>query len=230
MPRKIIFSKEQTEKIISLYKDDGLSCYDISKQFRVAKNTIRALLIDFGVSLNNKLKIISRKAKGRVSPAKGAIRTVEARAKMGAAKKGNKYCVGRKCSPETREKQRISAIARAPFTRRGKTVSKMSDQDRKERECLRSLYKRLVRRVLKKSGKRKEIPSEKYLGYSQKDLMTHLGPRPEGHELDHIIPIAEFFRRGITDPKTINALHNLQWLPRQENRTKSDNVPEGLHA
>ncbi|AVH85447.1 hypothetical protein Rostov1_00057 [Vibrio phage Rostov-1] len=40
--------------------------------------------------------------------------------------------------------------------------------------------------------------------------------------IDHIKPVAQFKREGITDPKIINALSNLQPLWAEENLKKSD--------
>ncbi len=238
MPAKIEFSEEQTAFIVSLYQDHGLSCLDIAGRLGVAKNTIRDRLMRSGVPLSNKIAVITRKAIGRPSARKGATHTAEARAKMSAANKGNKRCAGRKYKPETIEKMRASMLARAPYVRRvvvkkrdvilkNRTVvvKQLSDEEKRKRENLRGVYKRLVRRVFNKSGKRKEIPSEKYLGYSQKELLAHLGERPAGHDLDHIVPVAEFFRMGITDPMIINALENLRWLESKQNRIKSDSVP-----
>tara|TARA_R110002020_G_scaffold475356_1_gene709740 strand:+ start:2837 stop:3448 length:612 start_codon:yes stop_codon:yes gene_type:complete len=70
---------------------------------------------------------------------------------------------------------------------------------------------------------------ESLLGYTQEDFINHIesqfgdgmswGNRSEWH-IDHIRPIKSFLDEGITDPKIINALANLQPLWAHENRSK----------
>ena len=90
----------------------------------------------------------------------------------------------------------------------------------------RSLLKRLVRRILLASGKKKLIPSEQYVGYTKRELLNHLGgTRNKDMHVDHVVPVTEFFRRGIFDPAIINALPNLRLVSALINRAKSDTVP-----
>jgi hypothetical protein len=69
------------------------------------------------------------------------------------------------------------------------------------------------------------------LGYMPSDLRAHLESwfvagmgwhnRSEWH-IDHIIPVAEFLRLGITDPSRINALDNLRPVWAGDNMAKKD--------
>jgi hypothetical protein len=130
---------------------------------------------------------------------------------------GNTWCVGRKHSPKT--------LARISAATKGKNVKYMPEE-KKQRESIRQASKRFLRRVLKASGRRKEIPSEQYLGYTNAALVAHLGPKPsDDSHIDHYVPIAEFLRRGIKSPEVINALPNLRWLGGDANRRKSASVP-----
>lgn len=45
--------------------------------------------------------------------------------------------------------------------------------------------------------------------------------------IDHIIPIAHFFKKGVTDIKTINSLCNIRALWKEDNLKKSDKHPLG---
>lgn len=82
-------------------------------------------------------------------------------------------------------------------------------------------------------GKRDEM--EVLLGYSLSDLKHHLESqfkdgmlwenRSEWH-IDHIKPIKAFLDEGITDPKIINALDNLQPLWAHENLSKGAKYDE----
>lgn len=72
---------------------------------------------------------------------------------------------------------------------------------------------------------------DEILGYSASQLREHLKAQfTEGMSwdnwgewhIDHIKPVAQFKREGITDPKIINALSNLQPLWAEENLKKSD--------
>lgn len=97
------------------------------------------------------------------------------------------------------------------------------------------ISRRLLEHTLNKSGKEKIYNTEKYLGYSQKDLMGHLQKDPlfnkwekdsYNYHIDHIIPVSKFVKEGITDTKIINNLDNLQILSKKENLSKKDNCTE----
>jgi hypothetical protein len=69
------------------------------------------------------------------------------------------------------------------------------------------------------------------LGYTREELKDHLeslfvdGMCWENYgdwEIDHIKPVRSFWEEGVTDPKIVNALPNLQPLWKEENRGKSD--------
>lgn len=97
----------------------------------------------------------------------------------------------------------------------------------------------MVRRCLLLTGKKKSTATELYLGYCKDDLFRHLESKlPEGlsmsdygskWEIDHIYPVIYCIGVGVTDPKVINQLDNLQPLLISENRQKSDKVPENVH-
>lgn len=92
--------------------------------------------------------------------------------------------------------------------------------------------RRLLHNTLAATGsKRTNSRTNKNLGYSPMDLKSHLESlfvdgmgwhnRSEWH-IDHIIPIAEMIRLGITCPKKINALSNLRPVWAYENLSKGD--------
>jgi NUMOD3 motif len=102
----------------------------------------------------------------------------------------------------------------------------------------RSACKRMLRRVLVMTRIRKDRSTETLLGYDKHELRAHLEAqfRPgmswaarESFHIDHIRPVADFLRNGITCPSIINALSNLQVLTPEENRKKSDSY-EGSFA
>ena len=89
--------------------------------------------------------------------------------------------------------------------------------------------RRQLRRVLQESDRNKLATSASILGYSPADLKNHLeskflpGMSWEARSLwhiDHIKPISAFIAEGITDPKIINALTNLQPLWAKDNLAK----------
>ena len=84
-----------------------------------------------------------------------------------------------------------------------------------------------IRESLKNRGYTKRSKTSTYLCCSYEEFMIHLGPKPEGNiELDHICPCAQ----GKTEEEVIKLQRyaNFQWLPAEENRTKSDNwTPKG---
>lgn len=92
--------------------------------------------------------------------------------------------------------------------------------------------RRLLHNTLAATGaKRTHSRTNKNLGYSPMDLKTHLESlfvdgmgwhnRSEWH-IDHIVPISEFVRMGITCTKKINKLSNLRPVWAKENLSKGD--------
>ncbi len=84
-----------------------------------------------------------------------------------------------------------------------------------------------LKRLLRMQGKKKENRMQEYVGYSTKDLRERI----TGHHnwgkvkcgvwhIDHIFPIKAFLENGITDPKLINSLDNLQPLSGKANLKK----------
>ena len=87
----------------------------------------------------------------------------------------------------------------------------------------------LLHNTLRLTKIKKCDKTQQLLGYTPQDLMRHLEsqsnwPQIKDDEwhIDHIFPIKAFVEHGITDPKIINALDNLQPLDAKENLTKSD--------
>jgi hypothetical protein len=79
------------------------------------------------------------------------------------------------------------------------------------------------------TGRNKKTSEEIYgiLGYDWKDLREHIERHPNwsrctsGYHLDHVFPVKAFRDYGISDPKIINNLDNLQPLPSNENLKKN---------
>lgn len=94
--------------------------------------------------------------------------------------------------------------------------------------------RKLSHRVLDATTMPKTGPTVEQLGYSAEHLMARMacqfepGMSWENHgewHIDHKKPVAEFIRRGVTDPRTINMLSNLQPLWAPENIAKGDTWP-----
>lgn len=91
--------------------------------------------------------------------------------------------------------------------------------------------RKMIRRVLDITGKRKARKTTDILGYTKQDLEAHISAQfkdgmswknyGEWH-IDHIIPVSELVKCGVTDPAKINALSNLQPLWAKENLEKRD--------
>lgn len=95
--------------------------------------------------------------------------------------------------------------------------------------CMREM----LRRVRRLTGLKKARRTEDILGYGKEDLVKHLerlfepGMSWSNHgdwHIDHIVPVSVMIKRGITDPKIINALENLQPLWASDNHRKSAKV------
>jgi len=97
------------------------------------------------------------------------------------------------------------------------------------------VMREMLRRVRRLTGLKKAKKTEEILGYTKSDLVSHLskmfkpGMSWENHgewHIDHIIPVSVMIKRGITDPKIVNALSNLQPLWAEDNHRKSAKIGE----
>jgi hypothetical protein len=91
-----------------------------------------------------------------------------------------------------------------------------------------------VIRTARKAKTNKDASTETSLGYSPKQLRLRIecqfkpGMSWENHgewHIDHKKPISAFIAQGVTDPKTINALCNLQPMWGEENIAKGGSWP-----
>ena len=233
--KKVIFSSEDITKIIDLYLNTDNSTRDIAKEYSCAYNTINQLLKKNNVSMQGKSKI-------------------------SAKSKGNTYRVGFKASEQTKLNNSIAMKKKLPTTL-GKVYTEQERQNIsnglkkafllnptqrvKDARIIgvvkiakaRSKCKSLLRRVLQLTGTKKVTKTYETLGYTEKELLTHISAQfkdgmswenRESFHIDHIIPVAWHIKNGITDPKIINRLANLQPLYPDENRKKSDKYQEGI--
>lgn len=87
-------------------------------------------------------------------------------------------------------------------------------------------YKSLIRNMLKSLNYKKDNKSIDLVGYSSDELKNSLNITSkedlDGKHIDHIFPVSAFIQYGITDPKIINSLDNLQLLDATENMSKGD--------
>lgn len=91
--------------------------------------------------------------------------------------------------------------------------------------------RRLLSRVLSSTGKRKHGRTFSIIGYNKQQFVEHMesmfqdGMSWDNHgewHVDHIIPVAELVRCGVTNPAKINALENLRPLWAKDNMSKGD--------
>lgn len=92
-----------------------------------------------------------------------------------------------------------------------------------------------LRNSLKAFGNIKNKKTEELLGYTCKDLQSHIKSHPNWKMcadkkwcIDHIFPISAFKEYGISDPTIINCLENLQPLIRDDNLIKTDKYDRSL--
>ena len=127
----------------------------------------------------------------------------------------------RKENPEYMSKLRSSPVFKEHQRNRRRT-----DIEHKIKLTLRDI----VRRFFRMSGTRKHDKTLSLVGYSFDDFKQHIeslfvdGMSWENHgewHVDHILPVSYMVTNGITDPKQINALINLQPLWAKDNMKKS---------
>lgn len=107
---------------------------------------------------------------------------------------------------------------------------RLSDTERAARNKARAYAKNLVHRALLVTGSRKAGRTEKIVGYCWRALRAHIEAQfqpgmawdmPGSFHIDHRVPVSAFLRHGVTDPRLINALANLQVMTPQANLQKS---------
>lgn len=227
MPAKISFSDAQICEMQNLYLHTNFSTKDIGRHFEVSANTVNKCLRTAGIELSASKKI-SQKMTGKTSPRLGCKNSPETRAKISANHRRLPTTLGKKYSPEERanvSKGLKQAYAIKPHPR------SLNPEEVVARKMTRELCKRMVRRILTMARIRKNKSSEKILGYTKEQLREHISKQfkpgmswenRSSFHIDHIKPVAQFFREGIFDPAVINALENLQVLTPEENFKKGD--------
>lgn len=232
--------EEKATLAVSLYKS-GLSSRDIQTQTGIGRSSVLAYVKAAGLATEAGPRI-SAKMVGKPSRRLGAKLGPESRAKISAARSGKPTTLGQRRTEEQRArmslaqqavgaKRRVLRSQRALFRR--SPVPKLTMEERVARRKAREAAKRMLRRILTMARVRKDARTEHLLGYTKSDLRAHLESQfkpgmnwsaRESFHIDHIVPVADFFRRGIFDPAVINALSNLQVLTPEENRSKRDRL------
>jgi len=227
-----------------MYLNSEMSTTDIALSISVSKATILKWMDLAGVERSNKAKLIGKKSTGKQHRL-GIKATPEAIENMRRAQLARPpRAVGAKRSLDARRNMSEAAIRRwsehpdreahrQALVSASAASCKLDDAERVARNLARSALKRMLRRVLTMARKRKDRSTEEMLGYSKEQLRSHLESQfrlgmswdnRKSFHIDHIVPVAHFFRIGITDPSVINALSNLQVLTPEENRLKSDSM------
>ena len=239
--KKVIFSSEDITSIIDLYLNTGNSTRDIAKEYGCAYNTINQLLKKNNILMQGNSKIA----------AKSTGNTYRVGFKASEQTKLNNSIAMKKRLPTTlgkvyteQERKNISIGLKLSYSKKPAKVivarNKIVLQDKEyyvAAKKARSKCKSLLRRVLQLTGRKKVTKTYDSLGYTEKELLAHISGQfkdgmswesRESFHIDHIIPISWLVKNGITDPKVINALSNLQPLYPSENRAKSDNYTTGI--
>jgi len=118
-------------------------------------------------------------------------------------------------------------IARYRVENKGK-IAKQAAKYQSENP-LSQFTRRTLHRIEQAKGAGRINRAEAELGYTQQEFMRHIeslwvdgmswSNRSEWH-IDHIKPLSQFIKEGVTDPKIINALSNLQPLWAKDNLSK----------
>lgn len=234
-------SREEKVALCAELYAQGLSSYDIQAQTGIGKSSAAVYVREAGLTLDASARI-SAKMTGRPGPRRGATHTPEARAKISAARTGRATTTGQKRTEAQREKmtraqqdlgrlRKVIKSQRALFRR--SPMPRLPPHEKAARARARNASKNMLRRVLVMARVRKDASTELLLGYTKDQLKRHLESQfkpgmswaaRESFHIDHIRPVADFFRAGIFDPAQINALSNLQVLTPEQNRAKRDRL------
>lgn len=240
MPKKLVIPDNFSDYILS-YQNKEASIGDIAKELDVVKSTVLKWFNLFDVKRYPAGVLISKKLRGRPGHRLGKKHSEKTKEKLRQASIGKAKTLGFKFSEESKEKMRESAKRRIQNTnalekmRQGKEALKLPDAEKIARKKARDACKRMLRRILTMSRIRKDAKTEVLLGYSKEELRIHLEAKfqpgmswavRDSFHIDHIKPVAQFFREGVFDPAIINSLENLQVLTPEENRKKGDSFSD----
>ena len=253
MPRPVPMP-DSFKEAAATYTISNLSIGDLRRRFGVSNHTIKKWLADLGVAEKSVSQVLSAQRIGKPSNRKGSKHSEESKERMSKSSLGRKpTTLGFKFSEESKMKMSEAAKRRwsksvvriKEVTEKAKRCKKvyvrksprvlLSPDERNARTKARDACKRMLRRILTMTRIRKDAKTEVLLGYTKNDLRAHIEAqfadgmgwdKRDSFHIDHIKPVAQFFREGIYDPSVINALANLQVLTPQENRAKSDSFNE----
>lgn len=93
--------------------------------------------------------------------------------------------------------------------------------------ALKSVVRANVNSYFKRKGVKKSKRCSKY-GINFKEIYDHIGPRPAGHELDHIIPMALFDFNIEEHIRLAYSKENLRWATKKENNEKKAKLIDSL--
>lgn len=235
-----VFTPDDITVIRQQY-ESGLSTRDIARTRECSFQTISKVLRKAGVTLDRGARIAGKKT-GNPSGVKGFKWSADSRQRLSAAKRGKPGRTGYRFTDEQRAKlraaQRLVQIQNPTRLDHARSFVKRRDPiEVAANKAVRTICKSALRRVLNMARRRKDRRLEEMLGYSKAELRAYIQSRfkpgmcwtdrPSFH-VDHIVPIAAFFRHGIEDPRIVNALSNLQPLGCFENQSKNDTYDDRL--
>lgn len=227
--KKVIFSEQDIKHIIELYLNTSNSTRDIAKIYNCAYNTINKLLKNNNITMQAKSKIAFKSIGNTYRVGFKASEETKQKNSL-AMKRRMPTTLGKVYTAEQRQNISIG-VKKAFLLKPTLQVSQAREIGIDKIIKARSKCKNLLRRVLQLTGKKKVSKTYNELGYTEKELLAHISAQfkdgmswenRESFHIDHIVPIDWHIKNGITDPKIINALSNLQPLYPHENRKKSN--------
>jgi len=103
--------------------------------------------------------------------------------------------------------------------RGGMTSEEVSEQLRVKNRIAGSVRKLIVVKSRRSKGSER-APFSRLVKQTSADILKVLGIRPDGHDLDHIVPQAFFDFRYESEIEACWAIDNLRYLPSLENQTR----------
>jgi len=99
------------------------------------------------------------------------------------------------------------------------TSEEVSEQLRVKNRIAGSVRKLIVVKSRRSKGSER-APFSRLVKQTSADILKVLGIRPDGHDLDHIVPQAFFDFRYESEIEACWAIDNLRYLPSLENQTR----------
>lgn len=195
--------------------EQGATSLELASELDVHENAIKKAIRSAGGQIRNRIDAMRLARAGKPRSEEHCQRISASRKSAAMTVEGRKHLLA--------------------ISKMGADAIRLTAEEREARNRARLRAKNLLHRALQVTGQRKSKSTQELLGYDWRQLRAHLELQfevgmswesPGSFHIDHKVPVVQFLKRGIFDPRVINALCNLQVMRPEENLRKSSSYDE----